>query len=253
MSRNALLVGGLVVAAAIVALVLALKKDEARAQRAESATGSASTVPAASTGAGPTRTSGATGATEPGGSSVEVAAGPGASSGRGVPRAPGAPTVAGPDDPRAPVVTPSDQPRGTGEARSDQTYTVGGVHVRDHRGSDAPVVDVPPSAHAPGAERIAPSLTAAIGGKVRGVIAACAGELTEGRGAEPRIEGQFVISVRAAVATVTSAVFQPRDLSEAAAAQLKKCTETRSVGLTAPAPDQTDLDNYGINVTLRLP
>jgi hypothetical protein len=48
-------------------------------------------------------------------------------------------------------------------------------------------------------------------------------------------------------------VFQPRDLGAAATSQIKQCVESKVIGLTVPAPNQSDIASYGINVVLRLP
>jgi hypothetical protein len=192
------------------------------------------------------------GSTSPGSS-------PGAStdvpSGAGAVQAGGPGVVATSVDPRVPVVTDSHEPRAPRDpSGSTADYKVGNLGVRDHRGSNAAPVDVPPNVHPPGETLIDSTLTNEIGQKVRAVIYACAREAgREGRGTSPRVEGQFVIDVHAHELKVSSALFQVRDLAEAPASQIKQCVEGKVVGLTVPAPQQDDVASYGINVTLRLP
>lgn len=157
------------------------------------------------------------------------------------------------------TVTISDGPRADGEATGSGTgsataYTVGNVNVRDHRGSGAKPLDVPPNVHAPGGPMLESSVTNDIGQKVRAVIYACAREASrEGRGTTPRIDGQFVSNIHGGELKIVSAIVQPRDLGEAASAQVKSCVESKVIGLTTPATGQSDLDSYGINISLRLP
>ena len=245
MGRNALLIGGVVVAGAIVALVLTLKKDTRRVHRGRASEPVTSPVTTSGT------TSGTSATSEPGGATTAPAG-----SGSLQPGAPGGPPpVAASTDPRAPVVTPSNEPRGNrDDVGSGSAYTVGNLGIRDHRGSNAVPVDVPPNVHAPGEKLIDSTLTNAIGRQVRTTIYACAKEAgREGRGKDPRIEGQFAIDVQANVLKVVSAMFQVRDLADAQAAAIKQCVESKVVGMTTPAPNQADIASYGINVTLRLP
>ena len=52
---------------------------------------------------------------------------------------------------------------------------------------------------------------------------------------------------------IISAFVTPRDLGDAATPQVKSCVESKVVGLTTTAPNQADADNYGINISLRVP
>jgi hypothetical protein len=198
MGRNALVIGGVVVVGAVVALVLALRGDERRAG-SPAATSSVTSQPPAGTivpAAGQGAPGGASATSEPGrAASGDPAAGQAGNGPRPLP--PGPPQVASPDDPRAPIVTESRIARADRDDQAaDSSYTVGKLAVRDHRGSGAPRVDVPISAHPPGEQLIDPSLTSEVGQKVRAVIYACArGASREGAGPEPKVVGQFVIDV----------------------------------------------------------
>jgi hypothetical protein len=164
-----------------------------------------------------------------------------------------------PLDPNAPRITPG-EPRGTtaggvatGTGKSED-YVVGNVRIRDHRGSGQTPLDMPPNIHTPEGPRINSTLTNDIGKQVRTITLACAKDLSrEGRGASPRVEGLLVTTVKANQLGVLSATMQPRELPEAATAALRACMEPKIIGLTAPAPDQADLDAYSISMRMTLP
>ncbi len=249
MSRGVLVIGGLIVAGAALALVLLLGGGSKSSDTSGTATTQPTEPSPSQPGPRPTLATGDT-------------TGPGSSS----PLAPGnngAPPVATGSD--APIVTPRDQPRGTatdpagrqgapGAVGEGQDYVVGDVRVRDHRDGSAAPVDIPPSVHTPEGPRIDSTLTAKLGQQVQTIMYACAkGTSREGRGSQPRVEGQVVISVKANKASVVSSVMQPRDVSAATASTIKSCMEPKVIGLTEVAPNQADLDNYSINLSMRLP
>lgn len=253
MSRGVLVIGGLVVAGAVVALVVMLGGGGTNdgAGHAKTQTSDASGTSGTTTPQGPRPT------LNPGGA--------GASATPGVqPSGSGAPPVA--TGSNAPIVTPRDQPRGAGTADApagaqgssalppERDYSVGDIRMRDHRSGSHGQADIPPNVHTPEGPRIDSALTAAIGRQVKIVMLECAkGTSREGRGAEPRVEGQVVIAVKANQASVLSGIMQPRDVSPEVATTIKTCVETKLVGLTAPAPNQADLDHYSINMSMKLP
>jgi hypothetical protein len=250
MSRGVLVIGGLLVAGAALALVLLLGRGSDSASP-----GNAKTQPADSTATspqGPRPTLG------PGDPTAQPGDQPGGTSGAVTPGNGPPPLATGSN---APVVTPRDQPRGTGAetpgqgaAPQGQDYAVGDVRVRDHRGGSNAPLDVPPNVHTPEGPRIDSTLTAALGRKVKLVMLECAKTASrDGRGTEPRVDGQIVIAVKTNQATIVSSVMQPHDVSAAAASAIKSCVEPKLVGVTAPAPNQADLDNYSINLSMKLP
>lgn len=186
----------------------------------------------------------------------------------GVPRAgePGGPPPVATGS-NAPIVTPRDQPRGAANADSPagaqgsagavpqgQDYVVGDVRVRDHRGGSNAPMDIPPNVHPADGPRIDSALTAALGRQVKLLVLDCAkGTSRDGRGTQPRVEGQIVIAVKANQASVLSGIMQPRDVSATVASTIKSCIEPKLVGITAPAPNQADLDSYSINMSMQLP
>jgi hypothetical protein len=68
-------------------------------------------------------------------------------------------------------------------------------------------------------------------------------------GTKPRLEGQIVIAVKDQQAKVTSATMQLRDITGEAVDPTRQCIEQRSLGLTAAAPGEVDLESYSINLT----
>ena len=250
MSRGVLVIGGLIVAGAALALVLLLSGGGSGSDASGTAKTQTSEPSTSQPGPRPTLATGDT----PAGVDPASPLAPGNN---------GAPPVA--TGSNAPVVTPREQPRGTGTDPTGRQgapgavgegsdYAVGDVRVRDHRaGSNAPV-DIPPSVHTPEGPRIDSTLTAKIGQQVQTIMYACAkGTSREGRGPQPRIEGQIVIAVKAKQASVLSSVMQPRDVSAATASAIKSCMEPKVIGLTEAAPNQADLDNYSINLSMKLP
>lgn len=253
MSRSVLVIGGVVLLAAAVGLVLMLgsgSDSSSSTQTAGPPTGDTTTT----TGTGPRPTL----SSDPGGTPGTPGTGrPGEGEQPGVPP----PLATGSN---APVVTPRGQPRGTtpgdpaggsgSGAGPGSSYVVGDIRVRDHRAGGGPPMDIPPSIHTPEGPRIDSSLTDAIGQQVRLTMFECAKSTSrDGRGERPRVDGQIVINVKANQLAVASAIMQPRDLSEAATTSIKQCMEAKIVGMTAPAPNQADLDSYSINMSLSIP
>lgn len=258
MSRSVLVVGGVVVVGAGVALAVMLASSD---DGKPAGTGTTTTSQTGTTGAGGAGTTGAaSGASGANGTTTDL--GP-------RPTLPGAGTTTdgsgqvvfqtgqNPTPPVGPYgvhVTARGERGSTPPAGSADAYHVGDVKMRDHRGSGGAPIDVPPNVHTPEGPRIDSTLTAAIGKQVRTVIQTCAKDASrEGRGAKPRVDGQIIITVSGGQATITSSVIQPHDVPDAVASTLKACIEPKLVGISAPAPNQADLDNYGINVTTQLP
>jgi len=85
------------------------------------------------------------------------------------------------------------------------------------------------------------------------VVNECAANVPlEGRGAKPGIDGEIMIAIKNQQATVTSAMFQLRDVA-VSDASVKECLEQKAVGISAPSGDEAEVENYGIMLSLRLP
>jgi hypothetical protein len=155
-----------------------------------------------------------------------------------------------------PTVTPAPSlPANNGETRLPaqqpvDEYEVGGVQVRDHRAGSNARLDVPPNVHPPGAREIPSKLTQAVAQQVRGVLAQCTKDIPrETRGPHPRLEGLLIVTIKDHTMTVTDATMKLRDMPADSLDATQQCVEQHSVGLTADAPDQQDLDKYSIGVT----
>jgi hypothetical protein len=165
-----------------------------------------------------------------------------------VAKAPGAPSVT-PGLPGEP--TPLPQP-GAGENPRD--YAVGDVRVRDHRPGDHKPLDIPPNPHPMEGPMIPSTLTHEVSQKVRAVVLECTKSLpASSRGARPRVEGQIQIAIKDHKVTTTKSTMQLRDVTGDAVEPTKQCIESKSIGLENSAPEQSDLENYSINVTYAIP
>lgn len=181
--------------------------------------------------------------------------------GADAPREPVATTAQRPDRPssteRPGLPTVTGVERST-EARPDVPpveYEINGVRVRDHRRpEDRKPMDLPPNIHPPTGRRVQPTLTAALGGQIQRLARECGATVPrDALGAKPRLEGQVVIAIKDQQATVTSAVFQLRDVTGVSAGDAKACIEQKSLGISSPAPDEADLDSYSINLSYAFP
>jgi hypothetical protein len=141
---------------------------------------------------------------------------------------------------------------GSGSAVSE--YMIGGVHVRDHRSGDHAPLDLPPAIHPPEGRKISSRLTSDIAQKLRAVTTECAASVpSEARGATPRLDGEILIAIKNQQATVTSAVFQVRDVAGGSTGPVKECMEQKTVGVATPSGDEPDVQGYAITLSLRLP
>jgi len=134
-------------------------------------------------------------------------------------------------------------------------YEINGVRVRDHRKpEDRKPMDLPPNLHPPASRRIQPTLTGALGDQIQRLARECGAAVPkDALGTKPRVEGQIVIAIKDQKAVVTSAVFQLRDVSGTSADAAKACLEEKSLGVSSPAPDESDLDGYSINLSYAFP
>lgn len=141
----------------------------------------------------------------------------------------------------------------TGGSDSADSYTIGGVQVRDHRGGGSPHMDIPPNIHPPEAHQISSTIVQDVAQQVRAVMKQCAVDLPgDARGTKPRVEGQLVVAIKDHQLTVTGATMQLRDVQGDALEPTRQCIEQRSVGLHAAAADEPDVDHYSISVNFAL-
>lgn len=211
--RNGLLIGGIVVVTLVAVLWFALRKDMAAAKGTSSTSSSSA------------------------GSAAVVP-----------PPSIGQPTVTTGtrgDQPSLPQAAPGENPR---------DYVVGDVRVRDHRDGDNKPLDIPPNVHPAEGRKIPSTLTHEIAQKVKAVMMQCVTNLPkEARGTKPRLEGQINIAIKDHKVTVTKSTMQMRNVSGESVEPTKQCIEQKSIGLENAAPDQTDLDDYSINISFAIP
>jgi hypothetical protein len=132
--------------------------------------------------------------------------------------------------------------------------TLDGVPVRDHRSGDQPPVDLPPNIHPAEGRMLPVPLTSAISGQVRKVMADClAGVSRDGRGTKPRLEGQIDVAIKKGTMSVTKSIMQVRDFENPGIDAVKQCVESKSVGLSAAAASEADLDSYSIRMSYEIP
>ncbi len=97
-------------------------------------------------------------------------------------------------------------------------------------------------------------LTHAISQQVRTAMMECASSLPrEGRGAKPRLEGTIDVAIKNETLSVQKSTVQLRDLDNAGVDAVKQCVESRSIGLSAPAATEANLDSYTIRLSFAIP
>jgi hypothetical protein len=143
-------------------------------------------------------------------------------------------------------------PQGSGEHPRD--YVVGDIRVRDHREGDNKPLDIPPNVHPAEGPTIPSSLTHEVAQKVKAVMLDCTKSLpADARGDKPRVEGQILINIKDHKVTITKSTMQLRNVTGESVEPTKQCIEAKSIGITNPAPEQTDIESYSINVSFAIP
>lgn len=162
--------------------------------------------------------------------------------------------VVDPSSPSLPTVTSTER-GATRDAGAYNEYAVGDVRIRDHRGSDAPIADVPPTIHHPNARRLPSSFVHDLTNKLRDeVVADCAGAVAkDALGPKPKVEGQVVVAIKAGQAGISKATIQPRDVADASIQSVKQCIEQKALTVTMPVANEADLDSYAISVVIAFP
>lgn len=161
-----------------------------------------------------------------------------------------------PDRPSSPQVAAVERTPRPADGSDSPGYTetvINGVRVRDHRRDKTKPIDVTTGGRPPDARKIQPSLTADISNRMLPVVRECgAGVPPEARGPKPRVEGEVVIAIRNKQVHVTKAAVQLTDVVGASLEPTKQCLEQKLVGLTMPAGDEADLEDYTITLSYGL-
>jgi hypothetical protein len=163
-----------------------------------------------------------------------------------------APVAAG--DPSAPTL-PSTAPT-TATTGSDgvKEYMVGGYKIRDHRAGENKQIDVPPNPHPAESRELPSELTHDISQQVRRQMNTCAAAIPKDvRGTKPKLDGQLTVAIHDHKLTMTDMALQVRDVDGPSADALKQCVVEKAASYVSSAPDQPDLDNYGIAITFAIP
>jgi len=152
--------------------------------------------------------------------------------------------------------TPGEHPAlpAVGSGENPRDYVVGDIRVRDHRSGDNVPLDIPPNVHPPEGPAIPSSLTHEVAQKVKAIMIECVASLSkDARGDKPRLEGQIEISIKDHKVRIEKSTMQLRNVSGESVEPTKQCIESKSVGIENPAPDQSDLANYPINISFAIP
>jgi len=161
------------------------------------------------------------------------------------------PSVSGDPSPALPATAPSNATVGSDGVKE---YMVGDVKVRDHRAGDNKQMDLPPNPHPAEARELPSELTHDISQQIRRQMNTCAAAVPKDvRGAKPKLDGQLTVAIHDHKLTVTNMALQARDVDGPSADALKQCVAEKSASYVSSAPDQPDLDNYGIAISFALP
>ncbi|MEJ7598185.1 MAG: hypothetical protein WKG01_09775 [Kofleriaceae bacterium] len=156
--------------------------------------------------------------------------------------------------PPAGSIADGSHPKGTTTpSASDPIVTeVDGKVIRDHRTGAAPNQPVP-TPRRPKQPEIASTITHEISQKVVAVLNECSRSVPKAaRGPKPRAEGQLIVTVKDQQVQVTKTTVQLRDVTDDLVEPTRKCIEERTLGLTAPAKDERDVENYEISISFAL-
>lgn len=169
------------------------------------------------------------------------------------PAAPASPPPVASSDP-APSLPPTAPSNATTGSDGVKEYMVGGVKIRDHRAGDNKQIDLPPNPHPADSRELPSELTHDITQQIRRQMNTCATAVPKDvRGAKPKLDGQLTVAIHDHKLTVTDMALQVRDVDGPSADALKQCVVDKAASYVSSAPDQPDLDNYGIAITFALP
>lgn len=154
------------------------------------------------------------------------------------------------DRPGIPQVTPSGEGRSPGSGQPYTEVVIDGVRVRDHRKDRSQPINIPPRQPPAHARKIAPGLTQDISSHLLPIVRECAASVPpEARGAKPRVQGEIVIAIKGKQVQITQASIELSDVAGAPAEPLKQCVQQKALGVSLPAGDEADLENYPIRIT----
>jgi hypothetical protein len=172
------------------------------------------------------------------------------------PGQPGRPEASDSTRPRSVQVTDFEQGRRGRTDRPPPTETIiNGVRVRDHRQDRSKPISLPTTRPPPRGRRIAPELTGELTSRIMPIVRECAMAhlAPETRGPKPRAEGQVVVTIKDQQARITRTVVELSDVTGGTVDQARKCIEDKTVGVTAPAANETDLEDYPIQISYAIP
>jgi hypothetical protein len=153
--------------------------------------------------------------------------------------------------PSLPTTAPSGATAGSDGVKE---YMVGGYKIRDHRAGDNKPIDLPPNPHPAESRELPSELTHDISQQVRRQMDTCAAAVPKDvRGTKPKLDGQLTVAIKDHKLTITDMALQVRDVDGPSADALKQCVEGKAASYVSSAPDQPDLDNYGIAITFAIP
>jgi hypothetical protein len=163
------------------------------------------------------------------------------------------PSLDGSDAPQVATTVRTGRRAAGSDAPGYTETVVNGVRVRDHRKNRSEPIDISPDKRPPNARKIQPSLTTDISNKILPIVRECGSSVPpEARGVKPRVEGEVVIAIRNKQVLITRATVQLADVVGASLEPTKQCIEQKAAGLTVPAGDEADLEDYTITFSYGL-
>lgn len=160
----------------------------------------------------------------------------------------------------APTLDPASKVNPTAEAEAPtpevppttREYYVNGVKVRDHRPEGTEEWKGTPSTGAPDRRPMQATSTGVLTKALQLVMRECTQAIPpeERSGPIQKMDAVFVVSVKAKVATITSATVTLKDAKGPATDAAKSCIETKALAVTEGVTDP-DLEGYGISTSYR--
>ena len=186
------------------------------------------------------------------------------SGGEDAPASPGQP-VAGSAPPRIPAerrderpglpqVTAEEGRRASDDLPPPTETVVDGVRIRDHRRDRTQPIEIPTRTRPVHDRKIPPALTADISNRILPFVRECASNVPqEARGVKPRIDAQLVIAIKDQRVQIRQATIEISEVVGAALEPAKQCLQEKTLGVTAPAAGEADLEDYALRLSYRLP
>jgi hypothetical protein len=150
---------------------------------------------------------------------------------------------------------PGSAARDDGGVRTPRVYVRDdGVMVRDYRTRDAPPM-TSGTIRRPqrGVVKVEPTTVVAVRNAMRPIVYRCKGETPEASmDAQPRIQGEVVISIAKEHLTVDDVTIQVADVQEPAASQLRECVLQDVKRITLTIPGAADVAGHTLTLPFRL-